>query len=203
MNWVVPHTDDQLLRPLPRHHRLHDEAFDVDRAQRFLQPLLYRLGARSRRFGTPNTEHHAPDVRLVRDGPRKHFHYTAADVRSIEELAEYVGRTLTEQGVREGATDLVRRGRAEIVAVTMGAEGALVASTDGVIRLPAIPVEVRSSVGAGDSFLSGMVFALSRSTSLGDATRYGIAAGAAALLRPGTKLCGTETIAGLYSGRVP
>lgn len=118
---------------------------------------------------------------------------------SLEELEDYAGCTLAGDGVREVATDLVRRGRAEIVAVTLGPHGALVASAEGIVRLPAIPVEVRSSVGAGDSFLSAMVLALSRGKSIGEATRYGIAGGAAALLRPGTKLCDAESVARLYA----
>lgn len=117
---------------------------------------------------------------------------------SLGELEQLVGRKLDEDGVREAATDLVKRGAAEIVAVTIGAGGALLASADGVLRLPAFHVSVRSAVGAGDSFLAAMVWALSEGKTLDDAFRFGMAAGAAAVMTPGTELCRREDVFKLY-----
>lgn len=68
----------------------------------------------------------------------------------------------------------------------MGHEGALLASHSGVVHLPAVPVEARSAVGAGDSFVGAMIFALASEWAILDAFRYGIAAGGAAVLTPGT-----------------
>ena len=51
-----------------------------------------------------------------------------------------------------------------------------------------------SSVGAGDSFLGAMVWALNSSHSLPEALRYGIAAGSAAVLAPGTGLCSKDDV---------
>ena len=81
---------------------------------------------------------------------------------SLGELEKLVGRKLDENGARQAAADIVARGAAEIVAVTMGADGALLATSGGVLRVPAITVRVRSAVGAGDSFLGAMVWALSQ-----------------------------------------
>lgn len=78
------------------------------------------------------------------------------------ELEHFVGRQLDERGIREAAVALVRSGAAELVAVTLGAEGVLLASAGGVVRMPALHVPVQSAVGAGDSFLGAMIFALSR-----------------------------------------
>ena len=117
---------------------------------------------------------------------------------SLGELAALVGRELDEAGVRETACELVARGGAEFVAVTMGAEGALLASAQGVLRLPAIHVNVRSAVGAGDSFLAAMVVALSRGRTIEDAFRFGMAAGAAAVMTPGTQLCRRDDVERLY-----
>jgi 6-phosphofructokinase 2 len=118
---------------------------------------------------------------------------------SLEELEDLVGHKLDEKAATEAALDLVGRSRAEIVAVTMSEAGAIVASREGVLRLPALQVEVRSSVGAGDSFLSAMTLALSEGKSIEEATLFGLAAGAAALIRPGTKLCGRDTVLELYA----
>jgi 6-phosphofructokinase 2 len=49
-------------------------------------------------------------------------------------------------------------------------------------------VNVQTTIGAGDSFVAGMVWSLSRGDSLVKAFQYGMASGAAALLSPGTSL---------------
>lgn len=115
-----------------------------------------------------------------------------------DELEEMVGRSLDEAGAREAASDLVRRGAAKIVAVTLGAEGAILASAHGVLCLPAIKAEVKSAVGAGDSFLGAMLFALAAGWQPEDAFVFGLAGGAAALLHKGTKLCRRDDVERLY-----
>jgi 6-phosphofructokinase 2 len=119
---------------------------------------------------------------------------------SVGELEQFAGRKLGEDDVHRVARDLVADGAAELVAVTMGAGGALLASADGVLRLPAIHVSQQSAVGAGDSFLGGMVWALSEGRSVVDAFRFGIAAGAAAVMTPGTELCRRKDTMALFEG---
>lgn len=109
---------------------------------------------------------------------------------SIGELRQLTGKALTDDSaIEQAAREIVDSGKAEHVAVTMGHEGALLASRAGTWRLPAIPVEAKSAVGAGDSFLAAMVFALGCEQDPLDAFRLGIAAGTAAVLTPGTDLC--------------
>jgi 6-phosphofructokinase 2 len=105
------------------------------------------------------------------------------------ELEKLVGLRLDEDGVRQAAAGIVARGAAELVAVTLGADGALLASSSGVLRIPAVPVRVRSAVGAGDSFLGAMTWALSEGKGPEEAFKLGVAAGAAAVMTPGKKLC--------------
>lgn len=106
---------------------------------------------------------------------------------SIGELEFLVGRALQdEQAQAKEASALVIRGVARIVAVSLGNKGALLADAQGVIRLPTLDVTVRSTAGAGDSFLAGLVLALSRGLTAHAALAYGIATGAAAVMSPGT-----------------
>ena len=100
---------------------------------------------------------------------------------------------------RQDAAPLDREIReAEMVAVSMGAEGALLASGEGAIRRASPHVKVRSAIGAGDSFLGAMVWALCEGWSREAAFELGIAAGAAAVVTPGTQLCRREDIEALY-----
>jgi 6-phosphofructokinase 2 len=79
--------------------------------------------------------------------------------------------------------------QAEIVALSLGDQGALLVMEDGAWRSRPPPLAVASSVGAGDSFLAGLLVALSHEDRPADALRQAVAAGAAALLAAGTQLC--------------
>ena len=82
---------------------------------------------------------------------------------------------------------LVRRGATRMVALTLGAEGALLATPDGVLRMPAMDVPMHSSVGAGDAFLAATSLGAGawRSTPA-EALAWGTAAGATAIACAGT-----------------
>lgn len=103
------------------------------------------------------------------------------------EFREMVGEPLdTPESVQAAALRVVRDGSAELVAVTLGGEGAILAEPSGALYLPALDVPALGAVGAGDSFLAAMVFALSRGEAPREAFALGMAAGAAAVMRPGT-----------------
>jgi len=106
---------------------------------------------------------------------------------SLSELESLAGHALLDPMEQEAmAMRLVLSGRASLVAVTMGEDGAILASAAGTIRMAAIPVPFRSAVGAGDSFLAGMTWALSRGLSEREALEWAIAAGTAAVAMAGT-----------------
>ncbi len=155
-----------------------------------------RVGAIARRQGT----------RFVLDtsGPALAAGLAGGDVflakPSLEEFRALVGEDLdSEEAITQAAMAGVERGEAEYLAVTMGSRGAVLASRSGPVRLPAIAVEPRSAVGAGDSFLAAMVHALACGRAAEDAFRFGIAAGAAAVMTPGTDLCRPEDIQQLFA----
>ena len=70
----------------------------------------------------------------------------------------------------------------------------LLVTRDRVLRAAALPIKPISVVGAGDSFLGAMIWALASGHTLDEAFRYGIAAGSAALLVPGTELSQRQDI---------
>ena len=95
------------------------------------------------------------------------------------------------------ARNLVVNGKAEMVALTMGADGAMLVSRDVALYAKPPPVTVLGTVGAGDSFLGLLVLSITRGLSLPDAFRQAVAAGSAALLSPGTELCKPSDVAEL------
>lgn len=114
------------------------------------------------------------------------------------ELEALVGERLDSvAAVAEAAMAIVRAGQAGIVATTLGHEGAVLAHAGGAAYAPALPIAAQSAVGAGDSFVAGMVFALASGAGIEEAFRHGVAAGSAAVLRAGTDLARAEDIARL------
>lgn len=106
------------------------------------------------------------------------------------ELSEIAGAELpTREAQHDAALAIVSKGYAELVAVSLGAHGAFVASRDGCFDLEAPPVEMHSAVGAGDSFVAGMTLGLVQGRDLRGALRLAVAAGTAAVMTMGTELC--------------
>jgi 6-phosphofructokinase 2 len=116
------------------------------------------------------------------------------------ELEQYAGHALADDdALAATALQIVREGFASHVAVTLGHLGALLVSEGEQLRLPAIAVEVRSAVGAGDSFVGALTYALAAERSVEHAFRLGLAAGTAAVMSPGTGLCQPADVEALFA----
>jgi len=76
---------------------------------------------------------------------------------NIDELQEFCGQSLNTQAEVIGAARRLLGLGLQTVVVSMGAAGALFVEKDGVIRAVPPQVRVKSTVGAGDAMLSGMV----------------------------------------------
>lgn len=112
---------------------------------------------------------------------------------SLRELRELTGAGLPDMPARVAACrTLIARGQARMVALSLGAEGALLVTATQAWAAASVPVTVASTIGAGDSFLAGLVWRLAEGDAADDAFRWAMATAAAALLRPGTALCRPE-----------
>jgi 6-phosphofructokinase 2 len=115
---------------------------------------------------------------------------------SLRELRELLHEPLTEPADwHRAALALVRQGQADIVALTLGEKGALLATREGSWQAPALPATAEhGTTGAGDCFLAALVWSLDRGDAPPEALRWGIAAGTAALKSPGTSLAATADV---------
>ncbi len=119
---------------------------------------------------------------------------------SLGEFRQLIGREIDDvDEIVEAASEVVGQGKAEMVAVTMGHRGAVLAYRGGALHLPAPAIQVQSAVGAGDSFLAAMVHRLALGRDPVEAFRYGMAGGSAAVLTPGTDLAFPEDIDRLFA----
>ncbi len=120
---------------------------------------------------------------------------------SLREFQELTGSTGAEEPrLQRLAAELVASGKCEIVVLSLGSGGALWASAVGSARVAAPAVPVASGVGAGDSMVAGIVHALAAGQGVAESVRYGVAAAAASVIRPGTALCTRQDVERLYRG---
>lgn len=115
------------------------------------------------------------------------------------ELAALTGAPVDDlPDVAAAARRLVATHGIAAVVVSLGAGGALACDATGAWLATAPPVRARSTVGAGDSMVGGLVVALERGDPLPEALRLGVAAGTAAVLTDGTQLCRAADVARLH-----
>ena len=107
---------------------------------------------------------------------------------NLREMEATLGIELrTMRAIRDAALLFVRLGVQHSV-VSMGAMGAMYISADKTLFAPSLRVETKSTVGAGDAMIGGMLLGYEIEKDMAKAFRYGIAAGAASVMTEGTQL---------------
>ncbi len=105
------------------------------------------------------------------------------------EYSQLYGQTqLTLDKIKETALDLINQGLVENSIVSLGEKGALLVTKEKAILYTPLQIEVKSTVGAGDSMIAGIVFSLISNKSIYDSVKYGVSCGTATTLNPGTEL---------------
>ncbi len=118
---------------------------------------------------------------------------------NLGELASLVGKEeVSHESVDQIAREIIRRSGCQAIMVSMGAAGARLITEKQTVQVIPPVVKRLSTVGAGDSMVAGAILSLWRGKSLVEALQYGVAAGTAATLNPGTGLCQLEDVERLY-----
>lgn len=123
---------------------------------------------------------------------------------NLRELEHIHGEELSHEGdIKEAGQRIVDSGGAEVVVISIGKGGAFVVTREGFRHVRSPTVRVKNRVGAGDSMVAGLVFALSEGADAMAATRFGVAAGAAAVTEEGTGLCRRSDVDALLERMPP
>ena len=118
---------------------------------------------------------------------------------NVGELAKLIGvERLEMDEVVHAAQTLIKKGSAEIVVVSLGPQGAVLVTATQTEFVPAPNVVKKSTVGAGDSMVGAMVWALSQNKSLKEVVQWGVACGSAATMNEGTQLFKLEDAKRLF-----
>ena len=104
----------------------------------------------------------------------------------------------TPSEIAAGAAEIRRLG-AQNVVVSMGKAGALLQTTEGTWLTHTPKIQEKNPIGAGDSMVGGLVWALTQGIALKEALGWGVASGAATASLPGTEVGSRPLIEGLYS----
>lgn len=118
---------------------------------------------------------------------------------NLEELGMLLDREAAKiENAEVLAKELISRNRCEIVVVSIGAKGAILVTKEKAYRVEPPKVDVKSTIGAGDSMVAGIVFALSKGMSLEKSLKYGVACGTAATMNSGSQLCKKNDVEMLF-----
>ncbi len=101
--------------------------------------------------------------------------------------------------VIEAAQSIIANGSCQVLVVSMGAAGAMLVTATQTHHVLAPPVKIKSTVGAGDSMLAGMLVAITKGLPWKNVLQYGVASGTAATINPGTALCRKEDVEKIYA----
>ncbi|MFI0431118.1 1-phosphofructokinase family hexose kinase [Mariniflexile sp. HMF6888] len=105
------------------------------------------------------------------------------------ELAQLAGEAFLSSTEQEAfALEMVKSGKAQYVAVSLGARGAFMASKEGIIYQSTPSVSVKSTIGAGDSMVAGLIYGIKKGFSIQDILKWGVACGVATTMNEGTNL---------------
>jgi 6-phosphofructokinase 2 len=118
---------------------------------------------------------------------------------NLRELSELVGRSLHgETDWAEACRQVLASRQLEAIALTLGHRGGMLAVGNQLWTAPSLNIKPISAVGAGDSFLGGLLWSLASGHDFCRAFTYGMAAGSAAVLAHGTGLADPKEVARLY-----
>lgn len=112
-----------------------------------------------------------------------------------KELARLAGKqTMTAEEQEAFALQMVTSKIAKYVVVSLGKDGAFIAHKDGINYITAPVISVKSTIGAGDSMVAGLIYAITKNETPKDMLRWGVACGVAATLSEGSDLAHVENI---------
>lgn len=118
---------------------------------------------------------------------------------NLGELSSLAGKEeISGMEQEEIAKKIINQGKADILVVSLGPRGAMLVTKETIQYVVPPTVKQDSTVGAGDSMVGGLILALSRGDVLRDAVKWGVAAGTAATITPGTELCRKKDVERIF-----
>ncbi|HEX2991245.1 MAG TPA: 1-phosphofructokinase [Anaerolineales bacterium] len=117
---------------------------------------------------------------------------------NAEESQTLTGLPMESAGEIAAAAAEIRRLGAQNVVISMGKAGALLNTAEETWLTHSPAIQEKNPIGAGDSMVGGLVWALTQGIGLKEALGWGVASGAATASLPGTEVGTRPLIEGLF-----
>jgi 6-phosphofructokinase 2 len=118
---------------------------------------------------------------------------------NLLELSTLCGVTsISALNIERLARKFLDKKTCEMLVISMGARGAMLITPEATQHIPAPTVHQKSTIGAGDSMVAGMLIKLFEGKSPTEIAEFGVACGCAATMNPGTQLCDKSNAEDLY-----
>lgn len=105
--------------------------------------------------------------------------YTGTKITSYKEIVKIARDEFIDKGI-------------SLVCISLGSDGAVIVDDKKAYRAHGLKVQVKGTVGAGDSMVAGIVFGLSKGYGIDDLLRSGVASATSSIVKEGTELCDLE-----------
>jgi 1-phosphofructokinase family hexose kinase len=117
---------------------------------------------------------------------------------NLAEAGAWMGRTIQSKAEAAGVVGAFLDWNVKLVALSLGADGLMLANRQERIWARPPLITERNPVGAGDASLAGLAWALQRGLPLGEVARWAVAAGTAAAAREGVSVGSRPEVEDLF-----
>ena len=119
---------------------------------------------------------------------------------NLYEFQQLIGDSVqNETKIIHEAQQIIQSNQCKYLIISLGKDGTFLITKDNYKHITSPFVPIKSRVGAGDCMVGGIILMLAKEKSIEEAVRYGISAGAAAVMTPGTELCRLEDTERIYA----
>ena len=119
---------------------------------------------------------------------------------NLNEFQQLIGEAVkNKEKIFDTAQQIIQSNKCTYIVISLGSDGVLLITKDKCKHIPNPNVIIRSRVGAGDCMVGGITLMLSKEKSIEEAVIFGISAGSAAVITPGTELCRREDTERIHS----
>ncbi len=132
------------------------------------------------------------DGELLLEGIKAGPYMMKPNLQELETAFEVTLKNNKE--ISEFCQKLINDYHINIIIVSMGGEGSLMITRNGCYKAEPISVKVKSTVGAGDSMIAGMLYGIEKNLSFDKAFEYATACGTLAVTKEGTQTFSLEEV---------
>lgn len=136
------------------------------------------------------------DGSLLVEGMKASPYMIKPNIHELE--AAFHTKLTTDEDVISFCQSLANKYGISLILVSMGEKGSLLISENSCYKADPVKIEVKSTVGAGDSMIAGMLYGISQGLAIEEAFAYATASGTLAVTKEGTQSFSLEEVQEMF-----